>query len=277
MTQTAPERAARPERPARPTWSELRRAAVTGRMLGLLALLVVAAVVCVRLGAWQIDRAYANAEASQASQELALELAQAVPLASFLEPGAHVMGADVGVPVTVTGSYDPAHEVLVPGRAVAGEEGYLVVTPLRTTDGAWLAVVRGFLPGTDDGAAPVAPSAPEGVVELLGAVTAGEAYRPQQLPAGQVPSISPAYFAGVWGTPIYNAYLVLAEGEDELVTVPRPALSDEGGANLRNLAYAAEWFVFGAFALVVWYRLVRDEALDLRTRPAPATPAAPPA
>ena len=38
------------------------------RMLGLLALLVVAAVVCVRLGAWQIDRAYATSQAAAEAQ-----------------------------------------------------------------------------------------------------------------------------------------------------------------------------------------------------------------
>ncbi len=37
-------------------------------MLGLLALLVVAAVVCVRLGAWQIDRAYATSQAAAEAQ-----------------------------------------------------------------------------------------------------------------------------------------------------------------------------------------------------------------
>lgn len=239
---------------------ELLRAARTPRMLVLLAVIVVAALVCVRLGAWQIDRAFSRAQAARDAEQAALAQADPVPLETVLSPGDHVMGVDVGVPLTVVGSYEADGQVLVPGRAVAGEEGYLVVTPLWTEGGAWLPVVRGFT--TDPDAAAVA-EVPAGELELTGAMTAGEAYLPAPLVAGQVPSISPAYFAGTWGLPIYNAYFVLADGGD-LLTVPRPVLDGGGGVDVRNLAYAAEWYVFGAFVLVVWYRLVRDEALERR-------------
>ena len=32
------------------------------------------------------------------------------------------------------------------------------------------------------------------------------------------------------------------------------------GLNIQNLAYAAQWWIFGAFAVLLWLRLVRDEA-----------------
>lgn len=255
-------RSPQPPKPPRPSWRELLAAAGTRRMLGLLALLVVAAVVCARLGAWQIDRAFERAEAARASEEAATSGADPVPLASVLEPGAHLMGVHVGVPVTVTGTYEPQEEVLVPGRVVDGQEGYLVVTPLRTDDpdSPWLAVVRGFVTDPAD-----VPAAPDGELTLVGGLDAGEAYVPRAgLAAGELGSISPAYFAGEWGLPIYNAYLVLTDADAPMETVPRPTLDDGGGVDLRNLAYAVEWYVFGAFALVVWYRLVRDEALARR-------------
>ncbi|WP_284250928.1 SURF1 family protein [Litorihabitans aurantiacus] len=233
-------------------------------MLGLLALIVVAALVCIRLGAWQIDRAFERADAARDAAEAALSDAPPRPLTDALEPGAHVMGSLVGHPLAVTGTFDPAGQQLVPGRVVDGETGYLVVTPLRVeATGAWLAVVRGWSAGTDD-----VPPAPGGTVTVTGAVTAGEAFENAALPPGQVDSISPAYFAGTWGLPIYNAYLVPNEastaGLGGLVAVPAPSLDGGGGVDIRNLAYAIEWYVFGAFALLVWYRLVRDEALARR-------------
>lgn len=228
-------------------------------MLGLLALLAVAAVVCVRLGDWQIDRAFERAEAAQAAQELELAQTDARELSEVLQPSAHVMGVDLGIPVTVTGTYDPSTQVLIPDRVVAGETGYLVVTGLRTTDGVWLPVVRGFVTEIDD----VEP-APAGEVTLLGSIGAGEAHYPEDLPPGQLAAVSPAYFANVWGMPIYNAYVVLAQADGAMTTVPRPELEGGEGADLRNLAYAVEWYVFGGFALLVWYRMVRDEAISRR-------------
>lgn len=260
MTQAAAPAPAR--RRVRIPFQELVAAARTPRMLGLLALIVVAAVVCVRLGAWQIDRAFERADVARQAEEAAAAEAGPTPLGDMLDPGAHVMGAMVGQPVEAVGTFDPEQEVLVPGRLVAGEQGYLVVTPLRVaSDDAWLPVVRGWVAQPTD----VAP-APDGEVRVAGAVTAGEAWEPEALPAGQVDSISPAYFAGVWGTPIFNAYLVQSDPDPAaagMVGVPLPSL-DGGGVDIRNLAYAIEWYVFGAFALLVWYRLVREEALVRR-------------
>src|SRR5699024_9991683 len=41
---------------------------------------------------------------------------------------------------------------------------------------------------------------------------------------------------------------------------------DGGGLNLRNLAYAGEWFIFGGFAVAIWWRMIRDESRELAAR-----------
>lgn len=92
-------------------------------MLGLLALLVVAAVVCVRLGAWQIDRAYATSQAAAEAQAEELAHAAARPLSEIVEPGAHLMGRDVGRPLTVTGEFVPASRCWCRVAASAGRAG----------------------------------------------------------------------------------------------------------------------------------------------------------
>lgn len=249
--------------PPRVSWRDWWSAAKTPRMLGALVLLVAAALVCVRLGDWQIDRAFERAEATRAAEELELAQADARPLSDLIAPGEHVLGSQVGLPATVTGHYDTERQLLVPDRVVDGERGYLVVTAFRATvagdeaeEQVWLPVVRGFVTDPADARAPAT-----GDVTLLGGLGVGEAYLPQNLPDGQISSVSPAYFANDWGLPIYNAYLVLAQADGDMTTVPRPEVDEgSGGLELRNLAYAIEWYVFGGFALFVWYRLVRDEA-----------------
>ena len=75
----------------------------------------------------------------------------------------------------------------------------------------------------------------------------------------------------------------------DLALLPGPPAEDTAARDWRNLAYSAQWFVFAAFAVVLWWRMLRDDAArsdpsrpDLpRTRPrtCPTTcpqPAAPP-
>ncbi len=46
-----------------------------------------------------------------------------------------------------------------------------------------------------------------------------------------------------------------------------PPTPTQTGPNLQNLLYALEWFVFGGFAVFIWWRTVLDEAHG-RRRPA---------
>nr|BFF18892.1 hypothetical protein GCM10025730_24130 [Promicromonospora thailandica] len=44
-----------------------------------------------------------------------------------------------------------------------------------------------------------------------------------------------------------------------MVALPRPTIDGGTGANLQNIFYALQWWVFGGFAVLLWVRLVRDE------------------
>lgn len=76
--------------------------------------------------------------------------------------------------------------------------------------------------------------------------------------------ISSAALAGQWGGPIYSGYVVLASSDpaqDEGVSLlPRPQIEGGEGLDLQNLFYALQWWIFGGFAVMLWLRLVRDEA-----------------
>ena len=156
-----------------------------------------------------------------------------------------------------SGDYD----VLVVDRMLDERAGYLVLTSLRVTaaDGAVLPVVRGWVPDAEE-AERLAP-APAGQVTVTGYLRSGEQAGRTGLPEGQVSTISPAELVNRWGGPIYSAYVVIAEVDPPqdaaLAVLPPP--SAETGLDLRNVAYALQWWIFGGFALLLWFRLVRDE------------------
>ncbi|MEV7972506.1 SURF1 family protein [Cellulomonas sp. NPDC089187] len=240
----------------------LWQVARTPRMIGLLVLFLAAAAVCARLGMWQLDRAeIRGAAAAQAALE-ETEAAPPVPIDDVLAPQSSFDGALVGRRVIATGSYEPDGQLLVADRVLHEQTGWLVLTPLRTDSGAVLPVVRGW---TDDPQAPEL-TVPEGRVTVTGYLQASEdsGQAPEAFPAGTTDSISSAELLGVWGGPIWTGYSVLSESDPaqpadlELLGPPTRAGT---GLNIQNLGYAAQWWVFGGFAVFLWVRLVRDEML----------------
>jgi cytochrome oxidase assembly protein ShyY1 len=236
------------------------RVATSARMLLLLLLLLGAAAVCVRLGMWQLDRAEVRGAA--ADREAAGEGAvRPAALTDVVAPQTSLSGDHEGRLVEVTGTFDASDELLVVDRLLDERTGYLVLTPLRVTaaDGAVLPVVRGWVPDAEE-AERLAP-APTGQVTVTGYLRSGEQAGRTGLPEGQVSTISPAELVNRWGGPIYSAYVVIAEVDPPqdaaLAVLPPPTA--ETGLDLRNVAYALQWWIFGGFALLLWFRLVRDE------------------
>lgn len=257
--------------------------ALRPRMIVLLLVFLAAAAVCARLGVWQLDRAQARGELAAA--HAATELASQGPesLGALLEPQSTFPGDLVGRQSWVEGTYDETGQLLVAGRAHDGQEGFLVLTPMRVSeDGtggeSWadlsgapiLPVLRGWVPADPTGqaaaltAAQLAP--PEGTVRLTGYLQASEAKGYLDLPEGQTDSISSAALANVWGGPIYSGYLVVISSDPAqdttLALLDRPSIEGGEGLNLQNLFYALQWWIFGAFAIALWLRTVRDEARD---------------
>ncbi|HEY0119084.1 MAG TPA: SURF1 family protein [Cellulomonas sp.] len=246
------------------TRAALVRVATRPRMLGLLALLLAAAVVCGLLGAWQLDRARQRGEAAQVARQEKLAAADPVPLTGVLAPQTAFPGDLVGRKVSVAGTYEAAGQLVVTGRARDGVTGSLVLTPLRVASGdgaAVLPVVRGWIPA---GAAPDEP--PGGTVSVVGYLQAGESAG-SGIADATTDAISPAELLHVWTGPIWSGYLVLASSDPAQsgVVAGGPALlgpptPTQTGPNLQNLLYAVEWFVFAGFAVFIWWRTVLDEA-----------------
>lgn len=265
--------------PTRSETSSWLAAARQPRILGLLLLLLVAAVGCVRLGAWQLDRAIERSELAAARAAQAVSDAPPVRLDDVVLPQTGFTQSMVNRRVEVTGEF--ARELgqyLVPEEA-EGAPGALVLAPLRVGEGdgagAILPVVRGRIEATPDAlvleAARVSQdgdlAAPVGRITLVGSLAASEAAQSTSGADGTLGSVSSGQLANLWGSPIYGGYLRVQESDPPQTPALRPApipAVERGGLPLQNLAYAVEWWIFGGFAVAVCLRLVRDEARRLR-------------
>ena len=112
--------------------------------LPLVIAFILVAVICARLGIWQVsrlrERRAANAAALRARAEPPLELTL------DQRPDSAVLGRRV----SVEGRYDHAHDVVVRGREYDGVPGVEIVSPLLIGDGKTAVLVdRGFVPAPD--------------------------------------------------------------------------------------------------------------------------------
>jgi len=246
--------------PVRVTPGMFRRAATSPRMLGLLLVFLAIAAVCTRLGVWQLDRAVERAQINEAARVAQQQQAPATPLGDLLAPQSTFPGDLVGTKVRVAGTFDGA-TLLVPGRVgPTGEVGFLVLDRFEVTDdgagaaGGVLPVVRGWV------ADAAAPPPPPDEVTVQGFLQARESFERADLPPGQLAAIAPGQLVNLWGGPMYTGYLVVSDPVDAGIDQLPPPTLPGGGLNLQNLAYALQWWIFGGFAVLLWSRLVRDEA-----------------
>ncbi len=232
------------------------RTALRPRWLGLLALALALGVLCVIAGRWQwsVARDVARADAVREIQQQPI-----VPLEDFVEPHEGFPDLGSGQRVTTRGHYT-GDQVVVVGRLLEDRPGEWVVDRFVVDEsGANLAVVRGWIP---KGATP--PPAPEGTIELLGSLAPKEA--PDEgvgLADGEMTSVDIAKLVNVWPGEIYNGF-AFAITEDARSSVPGlervpPPLPDTS-LNWRNVMYAVQWWVFAAFPLWMWMKMVRQAA-----------------
>ena len=236
----------------------------------LLALLVAAAAyVFVSLGFWQLDR---RAERSLENTIL-LERSAAEPLPLEL-----VLGVDDDIieagesheyrRVTVTGQFDPAHEVL--GRSQTnrdGEAGFHVITPFVLASGDAILVNQGWVPlRFDTPPYTDANQIPQTLTLTLAASRIRGGFGPQE-PEGDLERIVRVDIERLrqqMPYALYPVYGILYETDGDVPERVEPAEVSLGP----HLTYAIQWFAFAAISVIGFWALVRTRSRRVGTSPA---------
>ncbi len=246
------------------------RILLTPRWLGLTLVVLLAIPAFVFLGRWQYGRfeeRSANSERVTANIE-----APPVPLERLAGPGGRVEAADRFRQVSVAGSYDPAHALVVRRRPQDGRPGFYVLTPLVTADGTGVLVNRGWVPaGATADTPPAVPPPPTGQVTVTGRLRQSETEQSSGiravsgLPAGQVLLIDAGSIGRQVPYRLLDGYVELISQEPAGASAPEPVPApDVGAGGGLNLAYAFQWWLFIGVAIGGWILLLRRELAEQR-------------
>ena len=227
------------------------------RALVVLVAALAGALLCARLGGWQLDRAAQKTALHQAM----LARAALPPLdAAALAEADEAVAAQLHRRVRLQGHWLAEHTVYLDNRQMDGHPGFVVVTPLLLAPGDAVLVQRGWVPRHAQWREQLAPlQTPGGVVQVDGRIAAG---------------LSRLYeFDGAASGPI-RQNLVVADYAREIRLALRPLAVVQLGADADGLrrqwvppvvdvskhyGYAAQWFALSALitGLYVWFQLIR--------------------
>ena len=250
------------------------RLLLTWRWVALTLLLVAAVATMLTLGQWQWERSRPGTAAVATDPRTVADPAT-LPTATDLLGDMPVVPEDlVGESVRVTGTWVPERTLLVADRPGPDDApGRWVVTGLRTQAGALVPVVRGWIPAEPLSPAQTVAAPALGRVTVLGWLQGSEPLDiPVEIaqPDGVVPLLATPDLVNRWPDELLGGFVVqagpvldgkpsangglqparLAEPPEDPATEPR---------DWRNLAYAGQWWIFAAFAAVLWWRMLRDE------------------
>lgn len=244
---------------------------LTPRWLGYLALAVVAAVVMVQLGNWQLDR---YRERSAINERIdATAQATPVPMRDVLaaptgpagNAGPAPADGDVWTRVTVTGRYDATNSAWIRGRSLGRQVGFELVTPLVLPDGSAVLVNRGWVPpppGGDATVRPELPPTPDGEVTVVGRVRLSESSAGAvERRDGRLESrrIGVPQLARELPYPVHGGYLLL-DTQTPAADPVFQAVPVRHENNWQNLGYVVQWWLFAAMTLVAYGWVARREA-----------------
>ncbi|MDQ6642009.1 MAG: SURF1 family protein [Actinomycetota bacterium] len=220
-------------------------------------LMLLAVGIAIALGLWQLHAW----EARRAAASAGLSSARPVSLDKLMGGDDPFPGNAVGRPVTLSGRW-LGPTLYVSDRVRQGRTGYWVVTPLLV-DGTKSAmpVVRGWAPepqarpavGTTHVTGWLQPGEGQGLVDP----TPGDDVLPELRIASLVQRVN---------ADLYSAFVIArsfsagsAAPDRGLAGVkPTDAPAVSSTTALRNFLYAIEWWIFGLFAVFVWFRWCRD-------------------
>jgi len=232
------------------------------RLLAIHALGAFSVAACLALAYWQWDRAQAYVLPVSATT---LSFEELSPLRDYLP------ASSVGVPTSVTGTWQPDERILMPERIIDGKSmvnpdpeieviaefvgpiGFWLVDIMELADESSLAVVRGFT------------ETPDQIAFATGEATVAGVMQPSEDVPGLklVNGIEPLttdLIVKNSRTIAHDGYLVATSPSDSLLPVS-PIFTEPvvKGLNWRNVAYTFNWVFFAGIVAMMWVRVARDE------------------
>lgn len=231
-------------------------------LLGLHAFAIAAVVFCVVMGLWQLG----IYDSRQADERADQQVVPRVALSDAWGPDDPFEARLNQRPITATGVFAPdADQFWVTDRVQGGASGAWLVAPLLTDAQEALLVVRGWAPEPGD-----APTLPAGEVTVDGVLQQGEGVGAAwDLDRREIGSLRIPALSNELPYDLYSGYAIGTD--DELAGGLALASIPDGDVTwtvgLRNLAYTMQWWVFGLFALFMWWRMASDQvgSRSLRT------------
>jgi surfeit locus 1 family protein len=231
----------------------------------LIAFFAVAALVCARLGIWQLDRLRERRTVNR----MALQARAAPPVR--LDGQTTGDSTLIHREVTASGHYDHAHDVVLRGKSYKGSPGVEIVSPLVLEGGRTaLLVNRGFVPAPDALTMETDSLREEGEVTVRGialAVPTGKGAPVERGGRTSWTRLDREALSQRLPYPVSHIY-VRQLPDTSLPRFPRrlePPAIDDGP----HLNYAIQWFAFTVmavgFGVVVW-RQKRERGKDERER-----------
>lgn len=219
---------------------------MTRRDTIVLVLALVVAAVCIRLGAWQLQR-LSERRAYNATVLSGMDR-PAVPLDSLRGDGDSLRHR----PVEVTGRYDTAQELVLAHRPRRGSPGVHIVTPLlRAGTDTGVLVVRGWVYAPDAAHADLERWREDSADAAVGYVQSydEESARQRATLEGRIlRRLTRDDAAAAVPYPVAPYLVVLTEGGDTVAGAP-PRLDSPVLGEGNHMSYAFQWFAFAAVAL----------------------------
>ena len=225
------------------------------RLNGLVLLCVgVTVFTFIRLGLWQLGRADEKLQAQELYAEQQRENPLPIENLSLADAGADTTKLQ-NLHVSLYGSYDNDHSILVLAQFFDGQIGYEVLTPFRLQGSDRLVLVsRGWTsgilpPNTPPSLRPVA--GPQKLTAQIYVPAPDERIIPSQIDASQWPlrirSIEVPVLETVLQEPLFPYVVRLTEGQPGVLVRHWPVVNVDIN---QHLSYAFQWFLFAIITLL---------------------------
>jgi len=170
--------------------------------------------------------------------------------------------------VTVHGTWDDAHSVVLKYQTRDAGAGVDVVTPLVTDGGPAVLVDRGWMSTNNSGASrPHLPAVTDGQVTVTGWVRRDATGSATKVSALSTRALSSRTIAEVVPYPLYRGFVDLAQESPAPASRLQPTELPDDTSNGPHFFYGLQWWFFGALAVFGFCYLAWDEFRQRRAKP----------